>query len=58
MDNLNLRRPQDASKVNTGQDWEVEYWCKEFGCTSQELKNAVAVVGNSADAVRRHLGKK
>jgi hypothetical protein len=56
-DDLNKRRPQDASKVNVHEDWEVRYWCKAFGCSEAELKAAVKAVGVSASAVRRYFGK-
>lgn len=56
-DDLSKRRPQDASKVNVHEDWEVRYWCKEFGCTEAQLKDAVKAVGVSAAAVKRYLGK-
>ncbi|MBA3831812.1 MAG: DUF3606 domain-containing protein [Chthoniobacterales bacterium] len=54
-DDLTKRRPQDASKVNIHEPYEVRWWCHEFGCTEQELRNAVNKVGVSADAVRRYL---
>jgi hypothetical protein len=54
-DDLTKRRPQDASRVNIHEPWEVRWWCSEFGCTEQQLRNAVAQVGTSADAVRRYL---
>lgn len=56
-DDLHKRRPQDASKINVHEDWEVRYWCKEFGCTEAELKKAVTAVGVSAAAVRKYFGK-
>lgn len=56
-DDLNKRRPQDASKVNVHEDWEVRYWCKAFSCSEAELKAAVKAVGVSAAAVRRYFGK-
>jgi Protein of unknown function (DUF3606) len=56
-DDLDKRRPQDASKVNVHESWEVRYWCKTFGCTEAELKAAVKAVGVSVSAVRKHLGK-
>lgn len=57
MDDLTKKKPQDASKVNVNEDWEVRYWCKEFGCTEQQLRNAVKAVGVSVAAVRKYLGK-
>jgi hypothetical protein len=56
-DNLQKKRPQDASKVNVHEAWEVSYWCKEFGVTESKLKEAVKAVGVSAAAVKKYLGK-
>jgi hypothetical protein len=33
-------------------------WTKSLGCTEAQLREAVAAVGNSAEAVRVYLGKK
>lgn len=56
-DDLNKRRPQDASKINVHEDWELEYWSKELGVSKEKIREAVKVVGTSAAAVRRYLGK-
>lgn len=56
-DDLKKRRPQDASKISLTEKWEIDYWCEKFGCTEQQLRNAVKAVGHGADAVKRHLGK-
>ena len=56
-DDLSKRRPQDASKISLTEKWEVEYWCKKFGCTEAQLRAAVKAVGNGAAAVQKHLGK-
>lgn len=56
-DDLHKRQPQDASKVNVHEEWEVRYWCKKFGCTEAELKAAVKAVGVSAAAVEKYLNK-
>ena len=56
-DNLDKKRPQDASKVNVHESWEVSYWCKKFGVTEAKLKEAVKAVGVSAAAVQKYLGK-
>jgi hypothetical protein len=34
-----------------------EIWSKSLGVTPDELKTAVSQVGDSAEAVRKHLGK-
>jgi hypothetical protein len=56
-DNLQKRRPQDASKVNIHESWEVNWWCDEFNCTKAQLVAAVSKVGVSAAAVRKYFGK-
>ncbi|HZT26917.1 MAG TPA: DUF3606 domain-containing protein, partial [Pseudolabrys sp.] len=56
-DNLKDKRPQDASRISTGEDWEVRYWTKELGVSADELKRLVREHGNSVNAVRRALGK-
>jgi len=49
---------QDRKVISLAQDYEVRDWCKSLGCTPEQLRAAVKAVGNSADAVRRHLGGK
>lgn len=47
----------DRDRINLDEDYEVQYWTQALGITPQELRDAVAAAGTSADAVRRHLGK-
>lgn len=56
-DDLTKKRPQDASRIGLYEQWEINYWCKELGCTEQKLRKAVAAAGNSAAAVRAWLKK-
>ena len=56
-DNLNERRPLDATRVNIHEAWEIQYWCGKLRCTEAELKRAVAAVGTSATLVERYLKK-
>ena len=56
-DDTALRGPQDSSRIALGEDYEVRYWTDKFGVSQNELAAAVEAVGNSADAVARHLGK-
>jgi hypothetical protein len=56
-DNLNERGPQDRSRINVNEEWELHYWSTKFGVSAQQLKDAVKAVGPSADAVGKHLGK-
>ena len=49
---------QDRARINVNEDYEVRDWCKSLGVTEDELRKAVAAVGDRADEVREHLGKK
>ena len=49
---------QDRARINVNEDYEVRHWCKSLGVTEDELRKAVAAVGDRADEVREHLGKK
>lgn len=54
-DDKTLRSPQDRSRIAVGEDYEVRYWSEKFGVSKDQLADAVKAVGNSADAVERHL---
>ncbi len=54
-DDKTLRSPQDRSRIALGEDYEVRYWSEKFGVSKGRLEEAVKAVGNSADAVERHL---
>jgi hypothetical protein len=56
-DDRRNRGPQDRARINTGEDYEIEYWTKKWGVSKEELQNAVAEVGASVRAVAKHLGK-
>jgi hypothetical protein len=56
-DDKSNRGPQDASRINIHEDYEVEYWTRKFGVSQSELEAAVGKVGVSADAVAKQLGK-
>jgi len=40
-DNLHNRGPQDRSRINLNEKWEVQYWTRELGVTEEELEQAV-----------------
>lgn len=46
----------DQERISLEEDYEVRDWSRKFGVTEQELRNAVARVGNMAAAVERELG--
>lgn len=54
-DDTTNRGAQDRSRINVNEPHEIRYWTKALNVSEQELRAAVAAVGVSADAVRRHL---
>jgi hypothetical protein len=57
MDNKNNRGPQDRSRINLSEDYEVRYWTEALGVTADKQREIVGRVGSSAEAVREQLGK-
>lgn len=53
-DNTN-KTGQDRKLISLAEDYEVRDWCASLRCTEEELRQAVKVVGHSADAVRTYL---
>lgn len=43
--------------IDLGQEYELKYWTSQLKVTNDQLKEAVAEVGNSIDAVKVYLGK-
>ena len=48
---------QDRKLISLTEDYEVRDWTQSLGVSEEELRRAVGKVGNSAEAVRRELGK-
>lgn len=46
---------QDRQRINVHEDYELRDWSKKFGVTPDELRQAVAQVGDRADKVEEHL---
>jgi len=56
-DNLRIKQPLDSSRVNVNEPYEVNYWCKKWGVTPEQLRAAVKAVGTSALAIGRYFTK-
>jgi Protein of unknown function (DUF3606) len=54
-DDKSKRGPQDRSRINLSEDYEVRFWSKRFKVAPGLLRAAVEKVGNSADAVEKEL---
>ncbi len=57
-DNKKITHPHDAKRIDINDPSEVRSRCKTFGCTAQQLKDAVKATGStSAATVKKYLGK-
>ena len=55
MDNWEEPARYNSNSINIHENYEVEYWTKVIGISAEELRKAVAIVGNSAEAIKDHL---
>ena len=49
------RKPDDLSRVNLHETWEIEYWCAHFDTTPEHLRAAVDRAGPSTAEIEREL---
>lgn len=54
-DDKTNRGPQDRSRINLNEDYEVRYWTDKFGVSKAQLEEAVREVGPSAETVETEL---
>jgi len=54
-DDKSKKGPQDRSRVNIHEEYEVKYWSERFGVSAAQLKAAVEKVGPSVTAVEAQL---
>ena len=52
-----LKRPADRNRINRQEPWEVDHWTWLLGVSKDELQKVIKKVGNSAEAVRKELGR-
>lgn len=56
-DNLQKNGPQDRTRINVHESWELQHWTETLGVSKEQLEAAVKAVGPSVSAVKAHLGK-
>jgi hypothetical protein len=56
-DDLNIRRPQDPTKININEEWEVRYWTQKWSISREQLIQAVRQVGVQTARMAQYLGK-
>lgn len=56
-ENIEDRIPADSTRIDINESYELQYWSKKFGCTTQELWDAVTVAGVMVKDVAEYLNK-
>jgi hypothetical protein len=54
-DDLGKRGPEDRSRINLNEPWELKYWSKTLGVTPERLKEVIRQVGARTADVERYL---
>lgn len=54
-DDLKERGGEDRRRINVNQDYEVRDWAEKFGVSQDELRRAVAEVGDRVADVEDRL---
>ncbi len=54
-DELRDFKPLDPGRVHPHDPLEVRWWCRELGCSEDELRQAIAEVGEHVAEIRPRL---
>jgi hypothetical protein len=54
-DDLSKRGRQDRDRINVNEPHELRRWAQKFGCSEDELREAVKRAGPMADDVERAI---
>jgi hypothetical protein len=55
MDDKSKRGGQDRTRIHVNEDYELRDWAEKFGVSKEQVKAAVAAVGDKAADVEKHL---
>ncbi len=56
-DDKNIRDGRDSSKVNSNESYELSYLEEKLNVSREQIREAIAAVGNSRDKVEEYLKK-
>jgi hypothetical protein len=56
-DDPSKRRPQDSSRINIHEEYEIIYWTSKWGVTAEQLRDCVKKAGVMVADVKKCLGK-
>jgi hypothetical protein len=49
------RGPEDRTRINLSEHYEIDFWTSRFDCTEAELRDAVNRLGTCAHVVKTFL---
>ncbi len=55
IDNYNYTGSLDRNRINIHENYEVEIWANKFEVRPEQLKKAVATVGESSAAIEQYF---
>jgi hypothetical protein len=55
MNDTTHRGTSDSRLISVKETYELRHWKKHFGCTAQELMDAVAAVGNDGAEIGAYI---
>ncbi len=47
------RRPKDPTRINLNQSWVLEFWCRIFAISPEQLRSIVGKVGVRVKDIER-----
>jgi hypothetical protein len=56
-DNKNIQDGRDSSKVSGSESYELSYLQEKLGVSREQVKKAIAAVGNDRDKLEEYLNK-
>lgn len=56
-ENSQDRVPEDLTRININESYELQYWSKKFGCTTDELWDVINTAGVMVKDVAEYLNK-
>ena len=54
---MSRRHPQDSSRINVHEDWELRFWSDKWNIPRHQLMDTIKRVGVQVQEVARALGK-
>lgn len=55
-DDLKRKCPEDPTKINVNQSWELKYWAEKLNVSEIRIKTAVSEIGIEVENVKKYLG--